>query len=157
MTIKKPIKVHQVKSFKSFPKDEDGTPQDRSVKAVAYPSKREIYVVKGKTSESDKQHEIGHVVHRDANDWPYKSEIFVRDELEASLYAYKKTGAPKHMLSRLRAIFNDLYRNHYKISAREALSTIGKELRRLPVPKSWLNDYQLLRQLVIKSFGWRKK
>jgi hypothetical protein len=156
VTIKKPIRIHKVKSYKSFPKDKDGARQDSSVKAMAFPSSREVYVVKGKTPESDKQHEVGHVVHRDSDNWPYKPEVFVRSELRATLYSYKKTKAPTHILSKLRAIFNDLYSNHYGTSARESLSMIRKALRGLSVPKAWLSDYQLLRQEVIKTFGWKE-
>jgi len=34
-----PIKIYRVKSWRDFPPDADGTPQDSSVRAMAYPRK----------------------------------------------------------------------------------------------------------------------
>lgn len=137
----KPVKVHEVKSYKDFPTDEDGTPQASYVKAVAYPSTREIFVVKGKTTEASKQHEIGHVVLRHGDGYPRNPEMYVKQELDATLYAYKKIGEPKHIRGRLRGWFNEVYARHYKIPHHQAWRIIENQLRRSNVPSEWQQDF----------------
>lgn len=58
MTVRKPVRIRRVRSYRDFPPDSDGTSQNSSVKAMALPSKRTVYVVKGVTSESDTQHGV---------------------------------------------------------------------------------------------------
>lgn len=152
-TIRKPIKIHEVKSYKEIPKEVDGTYQPKSIQGLSFPSEREMYVIKGKTSESWKQHEIGHIVkgHKESH---YKPEVFVRQELVANLYAYDKTGSPKHILQHLKGIFNTLNRD-YKLSSSRALAIIRNEMGKLSIPDGWKKDYTDLEFEVRRVFAKR--
>jgi hypothetical protein len=106
------------------------------------------YLIKGKAAKWTAEHEKYHNVKRH----PMKERNprdFVLHELQANMSAYKKVGQPKHMLSQLRGIYNDLRVNIYKCNKSEALSAIGSALKQIKAPESWVEDYKKLKQLAV--------
>jgi hypothetical protein len=102
-----------------------------------------IYAIKGITTPADLEHEKYHSIKKHG-DIPTNPEIFVSDEFEASKYAYDKIRTPRHILMILRATFNDLTINEYKLKPSEAMDIIHKQLLAINPPQEWLNDYKKL-------------
>jgi bifunctional DNA-binding transcriptional regulator/antitoxin component of YhaV-PrlF toxin-antitoxin module len=106
-----------------------------------------IYLVKGRATESTLQHERFHLIYnhpkkeRDPRAW-------VLHEMQANVYAYKNTGQPKHLLARLRAIFNDICFNVYDVDERKALILIHSALSRTKAPDAWMSDFIKLKEEV---------
>ena len=130
------ITTKRVRSWKESPFPE----YPASVKAFAHLPARTIYARKD-TSKSDIEHERFHMAKRHP-DRPRNPAVFAGQEIDATLYAYKKLGRPTHILGQLRGIFNDLNWREYKVSRTRALSIIKRKLFRTPnIPISWKSDY----------------
>jgi hypothetical protein len=131
----KPIRVKQLNNWREFP-DNQG---DSKTKAMGSPKKRIVYVVKGKTTQSEKLHEIGHIVKGHSNSWNYKANNYIKEEIEANLYSYKRVGKPSHIHGLLRGLLLDLI-DHYKLSNKKSMQIIGHWVA-LSKVKSWKEDY----------------
>jgi len=147
MEPRKKITEIEVESWRDIPGQQNST-----LDAMAIPSKRRIYTIKGKTTEAERMHEIGHIVKGHSDREPYKAENFVREEIEAHLYAYQRLGKPKSILLKLRAIFNDLTHN-YRISPPKAKALLRRNIMQPNVPKQWKLDYYKLEKEYRKVFG----
>lgn len=105
-----------------------------------------IYVSKD-TPRSDMLHEVGHYkLGHNIIKIPMSPSKYAFEEVEASLFAYKNTGYPRHIHMQLRGIFNDLTWREYHISKTEALQYIKNAIYKQKTPESWKDDYKLLRK-----------
>ena len=117
-----------------------------------------IYAIKGKTSKADVEHEKAHIAlgHLKKKRFPTAS-AHVREEIDATYYSYKRTGQPNRILSRLRALYNDLawreYSGQYK-EPRQIVKVIRDALKRHPIPISWKRDYAKFVELVKAKEGF---
>jgi hypothetical protein len=125
------------------------------VVAKAFVSKggkrQRIYLVKGKTSKSDRLHEEGHIAYGHYQDKKYITvRQYMLDELNADLYAYERIGKPEHIKMKLRGIINEMVE-------RSGLSpmVVYNGLRSLVfnlegVPQTWKDDVTELRKEIRK-------
>ncbi len=142
-------KVRWVKSWRELP---GGT-------SSAYghvTSKGVIYGIKGKTTKADVEHEKAHIALGHSSKSYPTAAGHVRQEIQATYVAYSKIGQPKHILSLLRGIYNDLayreYRGAYK-TPNKILKVIKTNLNRYPIPKEWKQDFHTLVRLVGQREG----
>ena len=135
----KEFKIKKVKSWKESPHPE----YPSSVKGFTYPSTNTIYI-REDTPESDIEHEKFHMIKKHP-DKPRDPTKYAEQEIMATLYAYHKLGRPTHILSKLRAIFNDLTFREYKagtVSPNRAKMIIKEILFETPgIPTFWKEDY----------------
>lgn len=109
-----------------------------------------IYVSKD-TSKSDMFHEVGHYkLGHNLKREPRSPKKYVLEEIGANIFAYKRTGNPKHIHMQLKAIYNDLTWRIYHINRVEALRDIKYALCTQKTPDTWKNDYKLLIKEAIK-------
>jgi len=146
VNIDKEPKIIWVKNWKDIP----GKYNDSSVVAHVDIKTNQIYAIEGKATEADILHEIYHTKKTTRNKYDRKREymnpaIYIREELEATKYAWDKSGKPKHILMRLRALYNDLCFRMGNIGTQNAIRIIGNELRFLHPPIEWLKDFQNLK------------
>ena len=111
-------------------------------------SKGTIYAIKGETSKADVEHEKGHIaLGHLKKKRALTASAHVREEIDATYYSYKRIGQPNRILSRLRALYNDLafreYGGQYK-EPRQILKVIRDALKRHPIPIAWKRDYARL-------------
>jgi hypothetical protein len=139
-------KVKWVNSWKDIPKAaRDRAHVDSGSTLVGMTDKGIIYLIKGKASKWMETHEEFHLIKKHpGRERDYK--IYVLHELEANMAAYDKYSQPKHILSHLRGIYNDIRFNVYQCTNREALSAIGHALRQVKAPDGWLKDYRKLKE-----------
>lgn len=130
---KKPI-VHVV-GIDKFPKEA------QELKYLGgYQKGRHIYIRKGgRNEDSHKHHEIYHYMKNHAGH-PRSPNRYIRDELEADMYALKKTGKPKHIMPQINAIMTDVH-DDYKISGKKTIRVMSEEMRKRDVPKAWKGDF----------------
>ncbi len=141
------VKVKWVPSWHSIPFAKSTLERDKSPlsSTIGYFDNRSntIYAIKGKTPESYIEHEKYHAMEGHA-DLPKTFDRHLKDELEATKYAYDKTGNPKHILCVLRANFNDGIKYIYRVKPHEAIISIKRTLNEVDAPQAWLDDYELL-------------
>jgi hypothetical protein len=135
----KELKEKWVSSWRDIPSKS----VDSTVHGWCKPKTGEIYAIKGITSKADVEHEKYHVLKKHPDN-PRDYRDFVQQELEATHYAYQKTGQPSHILKQLNAIFNDVVINLYRVSPIVALNTIKSKLYSLAIPETWKEDYSKL-------------
>lgn len=141
------MKIVRVGSYKNIPRyNERGINSDTT--GYHDPRTGTIYVIKGKTPKSDIEHEVFHSKKRHP-DRPRNPIDYVRHELEADLYAYRRTGNPKHIKRTLGGIFYVIHQELYEVDKRSALSIIRSVLYSLGVPNAWKEDYNKLHEVVI--------
>ena len=134
--------IIEVKSWRDIPVD---FYPGSGVEGIYDSKTGKIYIVKG-SPESVKYHEEYHALKRHP-DKPRDFANYVRQEIEAHLYSYGKTGRPKHLLQKLRAIFNDLIWHVYRVNPRKALDTIRVVIfEEYDVPPGWKEDFFKLRK-----------
>lgn len=99
-----------------------------------------VYLIKGKSSKADEQHEIYHGIKKHP-DKPHNPYDFIDQEIKATLYAYNKTGQPQHILGQMRGIHNSMIRI-YPTSTNRIIDMIGISLKRNNAPVTWLQDFK---------------
>ena len=104
-----------------------------------------LYLVRGLAGKWVEHHEMYHYTKRHPTK-PRNPKHFALHELEANMYAYKKTGQPAHILMHLKGVWQDLAFNTYKLGERKAKVLIGQALREVKAPQSWMEDYKKLLQ-----------
>lgn len=105
-----------------------------------------------KDSDFTKHHEVAHYIKRHSGT-PRKPEQYVKDELEANLYAKEKTGKGTHIKHRLVGIVNSIA-NDYDLPLCEALAVTAKQLRGKNIPVAWKRDFN---QVVKKQVYPKRK
>jgi len=105
------------------------------------------------TPKSAVLHEVGHykLGHNTIRN-PIHPKKYAFEEVEADIFAYKQTGNPKHILMKLRAIYNDLTWREYHINRDEALRCIKRAIYSQKTPELWKTDYKML---VKEARDWR--
>jgi len=139
MVKSKEPKVKWVDTWRDLPRGASNIP--------AQISNGVIYGVKGKATKADIEHEKAHVKLGHLKVKNITPARHVKEEIDATFYAYKKTGQPVHILNILRGIYNDLafreYSGKYK-TPQEILRTIRAALKRHNIPLVWKRDYAQL-------------
>ena len=147
----KKFKIKKVKSWKETPHPE----YPASVSGFADLPTDTIYI-REDTPLSDIEHEKYHMIKRHP-DKPRDPAKYAEQEIQADLYAYHRTGNPKHILRKLRATFNDLTFREYEIgtvSPNRAKMIIKEILFETPgVPTSWKEDYFKLFKEYREAYG----
>jgi hypothetical protein len=131
-------KVKWVERYQDIPKSHEATKEDLALVDV---ETGRIYAIKGKTRIEDLEHEYGHVALGHGNKNPRSPNQYVREELEAELYAYQHVGRPKHIAGYLRRLLYDICEHEYKVSRKRGIKILEKELFSLPVPEEWEEDF----------------
>lgn len=129
---------------------------DSSLKAYHDPKTDTIYAIKGVTTQAEVEHERYHSLmgHEDV---PEEPRIHARHELEGHKYAYERMEAPKHVLQKLRAIFNDLVQNQYDVEPHEAMAVLESEFERINPPLEWRDDFHKLQSEFDIAYGQVKR
>lgn len=108
--------------------------------AHAQISGKTIYVT-SKTSKHSLEHEKGHyALGHNVLNYPAQARHYVREEIDANLYAYEKTGQPKGIITRLYGIFSEVKHN-YKIPTDLIVSYIREQIIRKEIPPKWKSDF----------------
>ncbi len=128
--------IREVSSWRDIPAPHSSS----GLKGYQDPKSGAIYVIEGVTTEAELEHEKYHRIKRHP-DRPRTPGRFVGNELDAHLYAYERTGRPRHLLMKLRGIFIDLVSPLYRLSYSKALDIIGGELQDRDIPLGWKDDY----------------
>jgi hypothetical protein len=110
-----------------------------------------IYVVKGKSGEDDLQHEIYHFVKKHP-DHPRKASDYIKQELDADIYALEKTGQRVHNKPHMIAVANDVNRE-YKMPMSKVLRIMSVEVKKPHIPKNWKKDFN---HIAKRAYGGRK-
>lgn len=120
-------------------------------------SKGVIYAVKGKATKADIEHEKGHIKLGHLKRKNITPLAHVKEEIDATYYAFKRTGKPTHIYSILSGIYNDLafreYSGKYK-TPQEILRVIRNALNRHPIPITWKRDFAKLVDAVRTKEGF---
>ena len=104
-----------------------------------------------KTTRGQIAHEEGHyVLGHNLKRIPKTPSIYARQEIDASVYAFKKTGQPKRMKSTMRAIYNDLTHYEYNESSKKAESTMDKIIKRKGTPAHFKKEWESVRKEIKK-------
>jgi hypothetical protein len=139
-----PRKVKWVKSEKDIPTNTKVT------SGAFMPFNNTIYLIKGKTPKYVEYHELFHAQKR--HPLKAKSPLHHAEmEIEATIYAYKQTGHPHHMLGTLGGICRDLIIN-YHVSASRAAQIINHALIKSHAPDGWKRDLAELRSDISKGY-----
>lgn len=141
-------KIVWVNSYKDIYRLVPTTAQlDASLTGYYYEPTNTIYLIRGKSREFDKHHEIYHSIHHHS-EHPKSPAEFINREIGANVYSYNKVKQPRQILGKLRGFYNDLRWGEYKVGRRQALSFIKQALVKAKAPKTWMDDYKLLVQEV---------
>ena len=100
-----------------------------------------IHAIKGSSTKADVEHEKAHIILGHKFEDPPTPEQFAREELAATKYAFDRIGHPRHIRQQLRAIYNDMAVNIYKIQPIRAHRILEAELRKIKPPAEWLEDF----------------
>ena len=110
-----------------------------------------IYAVKGKAAKSDIEHEKGHIKLGHLKRTNLTPAWHVKEEIDATYYAFKRTGHPTHIYSILSGIYNDLaFRKYWTkdTTPQQILKRIRDALKRHKIPITWKRDYAKLVEAV---------
>jgi len=111
-----------------------------------------IFVTR-KTPKSVVEHERYHILKRHPRK-PRDPVEYVRQEFEAMLYSYKKTGHPRHILHRLYGLTNEINHGLYRYGWRDTYRIISAAMSKLDVPRGWLEDKKKWHGKMAK-LGWK--
>jgi len=107
---------------------------------VAEISGGKIYIT-SKTPSHSIEHEKGHyALGHDISGYPTQARTYIKEEIEANLYAYKRTGQPKGLYQRLLGIFVEV-RDNYNVKPEYILDYMKEYLKKYDVPDQWKKDY----------------
>lgn len=115
------------------------------VHAYATRNGKHVYLDKGHSSKYYKAHETYHAIKKSGES--NNPMVMLRAEIEADLYAYKKTGVPKYNYRRLEALLKDAYLadERFDIQYSDGLRMIGQVLNEYDVPETWHECYGKLK------------
>ena len=104
-----------------------------------------IFLVKGKASALTKAHEkahiaLGHYKHKNIT-----PEMYVKGELDAQLYTYKRLKKPRRLILDLRGMLVNL-KDSWDVSYKTGLKLLSKEFNsRDNIPVRWSKDLDKVR------------
>lgn len=145
-------KIKWVKSEKDIPayKLRGKSPNKKITSGAYMPWNNTIYLIKGKSPKYVEYHEIFHAQKRH----PLKPKTPLQDvsmEIEATMYAYKQTGHPTHVLGTLGGICKGLIID-WHISASKAAQIINQALIKNHAPDGWMRDLAELKSHISKGY-----
>lgn len=138
-------RVKWVEKYQEIPEGMEPSGEDLALVDTAT---GRIYAIKGRTKIEDLEHEYGHVALGHGPRNPRSPNQYVREELEAELYAYQRVGRPKHIAGYLRRLLYDICEHEYKVSRRRGIKILEKELLALPLPDEWEEDFYKVKKEV---------
>jgi len=138
-------RVHRVLR-KNFPKS-----VEHEKNLHGYQTGEHIYVVKGEDNEDALQHEIYHYL-KQHPDHPRKASDYIKQELDADIYALEKTGKRAHNKPHMIAVANDVNRE-YKMPMGKVLRVMSVEVKKKHIPKNWKKDFN---HIAKRAYGGRK-
>ena len=132
------IKKKYVKKFTDLPEYEAG------LKGYASLKEKTIYLVKDKSPKSTEYHEEYHLKKRHPIK-PKSAEYFVKQEILANLYEYKKCGKPKRILFRLWGMSRELV-SLYGITYKQSEPIIRRVVKSIDgIPTGWIKDLEIFK------------
>lgn len=137
------IKVYIVKDKKDLPRN-----YGKVYEAVSDTNKREIYITRNATNGT-LEHEKYHIIKKHPNN-PRSSSDYLKQEIDAELYAYKNTGYPKRIKSRLIGWANDIMWRRYRNSTGNTIKVFNSVINKNRIPKQWLDDWVEVKKKIIK-------
>ena len=131
---KRKPKIHIVKR-ENFPAKAKGF---KNLKG--YQDEEHVYILKGtKDAEAIKHHEIYHYKKQHPGH-PKAASKYIRQELEADMYAKQKIGMRKHIKPQIIAVTNDVVAD-YKLPPSVAIKKMAQQIKRKDIPKTWKQDF----------------
>jgi hypothetical protein len=111
-----------------------------------------VYVAKG-SPKWLAAHEEGHYVlgHNTTGKIPNDVRKFVKNEVDAHVYAYNKLGQPKDIKGRLRGLHSQITGEDYNSGWDNGIKHIDKAINRKSVPQSWKKEWG-----EVKKESWAK-
>ena len=161
MAGKKEIRVIRVKSWRDLPgaKEEAIENRDSKVTTYAYNSgvygesdmkKRTIHIVDG-APKGALEHEEYHIM-QNHKGTPDKESTYIRQELEAILHSYHKTGYPRTIKNYLKGIAETVLWRRYKgYTKAGAIRAIQSRLNKMDVPPRWIRDWEEVKKEIIRA------
>ncbi len=137
------IEVIWVDSQKDLPGDYHG-----AYEAVSDTDKKTIYIIKD-ASKGTLEHEKYHILQKHPNK-PKKPVDYLRQELEAELYAYNKIGYPRQIKGRLVGWANDILWRRYDNSSEDTIETFNSVINDLALPDRWISDWTSIKSRISK-------
>lgn len=131
-------KIIYVDSFRDIP-DYKQKGIDSGLVGYHDPKTDKIYMVKGKGGKSDVLHETYHSIKKHPEK-PRSPTRFIENEIEADLYAYRKSRQPVHIKRTLAGLYWILT-GEYTLKHKKALSIITNIMKRKDIPKTWKQDW----------------
>jgi homoserine trans-succinylase len=148
--VSKPIKVIWVDSWRDIKPCED---RDSTLRGYADNERRCVYAIKDVSPEYVVEHEKYHV-RKNHPEYPRDYRDYIRMELEANKHTYDLYGKPRHILSKLKAIFNDIMRRKsYRATPKQIVGAIESSLHSVDAPKAWFADFRKLKVEVRRAGG----
>jgi hypothetical protein len=127
-------------------------------KQIATPSdkgtwtKNAIIYKASNTPEKDTAHEEGHIV-LGHNEYNAKTPAaYIKDELDAELYAHKKTNKSQHIKAFLRGEFMQIAEGDPQLphlrhtTWKDAIKVMDKAMERDDIPETWKEDWKEVRK-----------
>ena len=111
-----------------------------------------IVLFKGRAKDLTEAHERAHIALGHYRHKRFSPERYVRGELDANLYTYKKMGKPRRLIMELRGLLEDLEES-WDMSNKEGLKFISQGFKVLgdKIPVGWSRDLERLRSEVYAS------
>ena len=115
-------------------------------------AKEGLILIRKGSPEQIKLHEEYHLIAKHPTK-PKDPKDYYNQELDADLYAYNKTGTPKHIKQHQMAVFNDLYREYHLAPSKvlRIMESVNKS--RKDIPKTWQDDFGYVRKQLAQSLG----
>ena len=107
---------------------------------------RTIVLFKGRVGSLTEEHERAHIILGHHGCGRISPQKYVRDEIEAFLYTYRKLGKPRRLISDLRGIIVSLD-EVWNIPFEEGINFVAGEFRRRrKVPLGWKRDLARIKE-----------
>ncbi len=148
MEPRKKYKVKVVSSYKQFPK----AGRDKDIRGYSDPKTGDVWVKKG-APRYVVEHELYHSMKRHPDN-PRNYKDYLKQELEADKYAYKRTKQPKGMVGELTSLFNGSipYIRKKQATPKQVVNYMKSNLK--DSPKNWQKAVEIVRKKARKK-GWK--
>ena len=103
-----------------------------------------IVLFKGRASDLTKAHERAHIILGHHKYKKITPEVYVRGEVDANLYTYRRIGRPRRLITELRGILWDL-KDTWGVPLEDGLKIFSGEFgKRKDIPVGWRRDLERL-------------
>ncbi len=101
---------------------------------------KSIILFKGRADSLTEEHERAHIILRHHGSKKISAQRYIRDEIEAFLYTYKRMKKPRRLITDLRGIIVSLD-EVWEISYKDGVELVTREFRRVKgIPLVWKSD-----------------